>query len=44
MIKKIEEKLKPLANIKEEVMKPFNDRLVTALKNIDKLWKNVDSL
>ena len=37
MIKKIEEKLKPLASMKEEVMKSINDRLVTALKNIDKL-------
>jgi hypothetical protein len=44
VIKKIEDKLKPLASVKEEVMKSFNEKFVPALKNIDKLQKNIDSL
>jgi hypothetical protein len=37
VIKKIEDKLKPLASVKDEVMKSLNEKLVPALKNVDKI-------
>jgi hypothetical protein len=36
--------MKPLASVKDEVMKSFNEKFVPELKNIDKLQKNIDSL